>query len=162
VEISGVGAGERDYTAQSHSPWDGNAWRVVLNSLAGDLSVCKHAGRGSQLFPDEELLDMLTEMEQFPEEYEPEKGIAWCDESDALKAIKEENPDWTNEAIIGEYKSYRDECWERLQDPTIWGNIEKLANLLLEKGRLEHEEVEEALILCSNHSRGLASARGFP
>jgi hypothetical protein len=63
-----------------------------------------------------------------------------CDDVDALERLMQERPNASDEELIATYRSYEAETAALLARESIWGSVVRVANALLEKGKLQDEQ----------------------
>jgi hypothetical protein len=115
---------------------------LVLNGLAGWRSEHLWHGAGERRDTvDDDLMAVLDGVRNDDDEYEAVAG----DDFGAFKDMLHFDPSATNEQLAQRYAEFSVECYVILQKPADWSAVERLANMLIERGKLDSAEVHMAI-----------------
>ncbi len=135
----GVEIDERQYTGLrcEQRTWTERA--SVCVSLAGWGAEMRLAPDLARPFPDEELLACLEDLRWWG--HSDLQG----DEADVFERLMETRPDASDEDLMALYRGYEAETAALLARPAVWASVQRVADALLERGRLTDAEVVEML-----------------
>ena len=146
VEIYGIKNGKKDYTALTRYSLYDDSGRALLINCAGWLSEWKNDNGGEKLKPQDHLDFVYDEVQSLL--YYDEDDIINCgDDGSSIFRIIKDFPNFSEVQVIKYYRKCELEAWGILENPEVWSKVEKLAKALLEKGKIEKNEVEK--IICS-------------
>ena len=140
VNHEGVEIIEREYTGMRRLVLLDTTEASVVISLAGWASEYKYHSLGFKSHDDDELLSLISDIRYWEQDSENHG-----DGHDAFIALLDESPNANDNELIHQYRYYENICIGHLEKQRIWQAVERVAQGLIEKGKLNAEEVEQLI-----------------